>query len=68
MIKTILGALCVFMAVNLFMYGFLTFIKWNGDLSTWHGDERLFMAMMGIIFGGGSASAYVVFKNEKNGQ
>ena len=64
MIKTILGALCVFMAINLFMYGFITFIKWNGDLSTWQGDERLFMAIIGLIFGGGAASAYVIFKVE----
>jgi hypothetical protein len=67
MIKTILGAAGIFTAVNLFIYGFVTFIKWNGDLSTWQGDERLFMAMMGMIFGGGAASAYVMFKNEKNG-
>jgi hypothetical protein len=67
MIKTILGAAGIFIVINLFIYGVISFLTWNWDISTWTLDGRFFQTALGIIFGGGATSAYVMFKEEKNG-
>ena len=68
MIKTIVGAAGIFIVINLFIYGVISFLTWNWDISTWTLDGRFFQTALGIIFGGGATSAYVMFKEEKNGQ
>ena len=65
MIKTILGAAFVFILINLAIYGSISFIMWNANPGTWTLDSRFFQVTLGIIFGGGATSAYVMFKNEK---
>ncbi len=60
--KIILKALGIFTTISLIVYGFLSFIIWNGNVSTWSMDGRFLMAILVIIFGGGATSAYVINK------
>ena len=65
MIKIILGAAAIFIIINLFIYGIISFLIWNGDISTWTLDNRFFQTALGLILGGGATSAYVIYKVEK---
>lgn len=65
MIKIILGAAGIFTAILLFVYGMISFLMWNGDVSTWTINDRFLMLALGVIFGGGATSAYVMYKVEK---
>ena len=67
MIKTILGAAGIFIVINLFIYGVISFLIWNWDISTWTLDSRLFQVTLGVMVGGGATGAYVMSKEEKNG-
>jgi hypothetical protein len=60
--KIILKALGIFTTISLIVYGFLSFIIWNGNVGTWSMDSRFFMAITIVIFGGGATSAYLINK------
>jgi len=65
MTKIILGAAGIFITILLFVYGMISFLMWNGDVSTWTISDRFLMLALGVIFGGGTTSAYVIYKVEK---
>ena len=65
MFKIILGALGVFATISLIIYSLLSFIIWNGNVSTWGIDGRFLMAILVVIFGGGATCAYLIHKLDK---
>ena len=66
MIKIILGAAIIFILILLCVYGMISFLIWNGDVSTWTISDRFLMVALGLIFGGGTVSAYVMLKIDKD--
>ena len=66
MIKTILGALCTFLAVNILIYTFIAFIKWQMNPGLWTGDERFFMVLIGGLFGVSAAGGWIMFREDKH--
>jgi hypothetical protein len=66
MIKTILGALCVFLAIQILIYTFAAYVMWEPYPGNWQGGERAFTATMGLLFGISAAIGYVMFEEDKH--
>ena len=65
MIKTILGALGIFLIVQLVIYAFSAYVMWEPYPGNWQGGERAFTAIMGVIFGVVAAMGYVMYEEDK---
>ena len=63
MIKKILEILCVFLAVQLLVYGFVAFVSWKTNPGDWTVDTRSYTAVLGGVFGFGAVSAYIAFSD-----
>jgi hypothetical protein len=62
--KKILGALGVFLLVQVLVYGLISFLIWNPNISTWTIDDRFFMVTLGMLAGFGVTATYVMFRDE----
>ena len=65
MIKTILGALCVFLAIQILIYTFVAYVIWEPYPGNWQGGARAFTATMGLFFGIVAAVGYVMYEEDK---
>ena len=65
MIKTILGALCIFLAIQLLIYSFSAFVLWEPYPGNWQGGERAFTATIGLFFGIAAVGGYMAYQEDK---
>lgn len=64
--KTILGALCVFLAIQILIYTFAAYVMWEPYPGNWQGGERAFTATVGMLFGISAAIGYVMYEEDKH--
>lgn len=64
MIKTILGALGVFLIVQLVIYAFSAYVMWEPYPGNWQGGERAFTATVGMLFGAALAGSYIAYREK----
>ncbi len=65
MIKTILVALGIFVAIQVLIYTFAAYVMWEPYPGNWQGGERAFTAVMGLLFGIAAAGGYITLQEDK---